>query len=109
MGLLNPDVGGSKPFSDVVPDGAFFVLQKIEIARNIRTDYGEGEMVIMDIAFDGEDHRVSVWGRYLLEQARAVAPSDLGKRYRLIQAPVEGYSRRDVKQLIPEGAEDIPF
>lgn len=109
MGLTNPNVGDSKPFSDVIPDGAFFVLKTIKVAEGVRTDYGDGDMVVMDVIYDSEEHRVSVWGRYLVEQARAVEPSDLNKRYRLIRARVEGYSKREVKQLVPEGSDDIPF
>lgn len=111
MGLTNPDIQTSKPFSEHFREGEEFTLLGVRIAEGVKTaDFGEGDMVVLTIRIsEDEKEDFGIWGAYLLEQARAAERSDFPARYRVVRKVVEGYSKREVKALEFAGDDDIPF
>lgn len=110
MGLTNPKIQTSKPFTENFREGEAFALLGVRIVEGINTaDYGEGDMVVLTIR-TGEDTKddFGIWGAYLLEQARAAERSDFPARYKIVRKVVEGYSKREVKAL-EYVDDDIPF
>jgi hypothetical protein len=105
MGLLDPDIGKTDgKFSEVVGEDVPFVLHGIETVEGVKTDdYGEGTMVILDAEPEGGPRgRYGIWGAYLIAQANSVTNADLGKVYKVVRGPVEGFSNRpDTKSLVP--------
>lgn len=109
MSLARPNIRESEPFSDVIGEGKPFTLDGIRIVKANAADFGEGEMVLLTVR--GHDKELGVWGSYLLAQARDATSADFGKRYMLTRKRIEGFSKREVKALVPvdEGGNEIPF
>lgn len=106
MGLQNPDIGKTDGnLKDRFADGEPFTLKAAEVIENVKTDYGTGTMVVLTVETPEGDKRLSVWGSYLVAQARAAEPSDFGKRYTIARGPVDGFSDNpDTKRLQPVDA-----
>lgn len=100
MGFLNPDVGTSDGnLTDVFAEGEPFTVKRAEIVK-ARTDYGEGEMVIVTVDTPDGDKRLSIWGGYLVAQVRDIRPADLPVTVRIERGPVEGFSDKpDTKRF----------
>lgn len=109
MPLNDPKVG-SKKFSDEIGEDTVFVLDGIRTVSGIKTEYGEGEFVLLNVR--GHDEELGIWGAYLVAQAKAADSSDFGKHYRITRKVIPEFSKREVKALVPydpEKDEDIPF
>lgn len=110
MGLANPKIRETQKFSAVIGYNTPFILEGIRTVKAKTADYGEGEMVVLDVK--GYEAEMGVWGAYLIKQAEAAEPSDFGHFYKLVKSKiVEGFSKRPVKALVPcnEDGSEIPF
>jgi hypothetical protein len=110
MGLAKPNVRASKNFKDVIGEDKPFILDGIRTVKARTAQYGEGEMVVLDVR--GEEAELTVWGLYLIAQAEAVEKSDLGHHYKMVTKVVPEFSKLPVKALVPCNPEDgaeIPF
>ena len=109
MGLTDPPVRESKPFQDVIGYGTPFILDGIRTVEANSTEFGKGEMVLIEAR--GHTEELSVWGRYLTTQANAATPNDFGQWYKLVEGHhVPAFSKRPVKALVPcpPGGEEPP-
>lgn len=102
MGFTNPDVGTSDGnLGDVFAEGEPFTIKAAEVVK-ARTDYGEGEMVIVTVDTDDGDKRLSVWGAYLVAQVKGAERGDFPIRVTIARGPVEGFSEKpDTKRFQP--------
>lgn len=111
MGLAKPDIKTSKPFADAIGPDQPFILDGIRTVRAHSAEFGDGEMVV--ITARGHADELTIWGAYLLAQAKGVEASDLGKHYVLrANRMVPEFSKRPVKALVPydpETDQEIPF
>lgn len=100
MGFRDPDVGKSDGnLTDVFAEGEPFELHGLDVVK-ARTDYGEGEMVIATVNTPDGRKRLSIWGAYLVAQAKSAEPSDFPATVRIVRGPVEGFSDRpDTKRF----------
>jgi len=90
--MQNPVV--SEPvdkLQDVYPEGTPFLLTGIRYVKAKSADYGEGEMVIIKTAH--HERELSIWGSYLLSQAKSVEPADLNKWYMLTREVIPGFGK----------------
>lgn len=110
MSLANPRIRETKKFSEVIGYDKPFILNGIRTVKANTRDYGEGEMVVLDVR--GHEAEMGVWGAYLLKQAEAAEAGDFGKHYKIVEERViPGFSRRPVKALVPcePNGDDLAF
>lgn len=109
MSLARPSIKESEPFSEKIGEGIPFTLDGVRIVRANTADFGEGEMVLLNVR--GQEKELGIWGSYLLAQARDAGPDDFGKSYMIVRKTVQGFSKRPVKALVPvdEEGNEIPF
>lgn len=96
MGLMEPTLNDPiDRFVDIVGEDQVFTLDNIRVLSVTTREYGTGEMVVMKV----REHKneLGIWGAYLLAQAKAVKPDDLGKQYKIVRKLVPGFSSRPVK------------
>lgn len=110
MALANPKIRETKKFTEVIGYDKPFILSGIRTVKARTADYGDGEMVLLDVR--GEEAELGIWGTYLLKQAEAAEASDFDQHYKIVEDKiVTGFSRRPVKALVPcePDGTDIPF
>src|SRR5207302_384219 len=96
MSISKPEIRTSKPFNDVLNEGQTFTLLGIRVITGVQTqDYGEGEMVILDVRLpDGTEESVGIWGVYITAQARSAEDSDFPAQYQVVRDVVSEFSKR---------------
>ena len=107
MGMNNPQV--SEPvdkLQEVYPEGTPFLLTGIRTVKARSADYGDGEMIILKTPH--HERELSVWGSYLLVQAKAVEPDDLNKWYVIAREVIPGFGKGRPTKLFKQAPAPAP-